>query len=194
MTHGGKMQGIRVLVTGSGTGIGRGVALEFVREGAAVALHYAHSDADAHSAVDEIRRAGEKAEAFQADLADIDHGRTPPSKAIEFLGGLEGLVNNAGITMNKPFLEVTPEQYDTLKDVNIPGMFFVTQSDAPAMIDHGRVAIINLTSNHAFSGMTDHTVCAGTKAVIVAFTRVIALEMVPHDIPCYHDCAGWILV
>ena len=104
MTHTRRMEGKRVLVTGSGTGIGRGVALEFAREGAAVVLHYAHSEAGAASAVDEIRSAGGTAEVFQADLADIEQVRALASQAIDFLGGLDVLVNNAGITMNKPFL------------------------------------------------------------------------------------------
>ena len=125
MTHSRKMEGKRVLVTGSGTGIGRGVALEFAKEGATVALHYAHSGAGAASAVDEIRDAGGKAEAFQADLADIGQVRTLASQAIDFLDGIDVLVNNAGITMNKPFAQVTPEQFDTLYHVNIRGMFFL---------------------------------------------------------------------
>ena len=70
-----RMQGKRVLVTGSGTGIGRGVALEFAAEGASVVLHYAHSEAGARSAADEIRGAGGKAQAFKADLADLDQVR-----------------------------------------------------------------------------------------------------------------------
>ena len=138
MTHTRRMEGKRVLVTGSGTGIGRGVALEFAREGAAVVLHYAHSEAGAASAVDEIRSAGGTAEAFQADLADIEQVRALASQAIDFLGGLDVLVNNAGITMNKPFLQVTPEQFDTLYDVNIRGMYFLTQAAVPTMIEQGK--------------------------------------------------------
>ena len=137
MTQSRRMEGKRVLVTGSGTGIGRGVALEFAREGAAVVLHYAHSEAGAASAVDEIRSAGGTAEVFQADLADIEQVQGLASQAIEFLGGLDVLVNNAGITMNKPFLEVTPEQFDTLYNVNIRGMYFLTQAAVPTMIEQG---------------------------------------------------------
>ena len=141
--NGGRMEGKRVLVTGSGTGIGRGVALEFAKEGAAVALHYAHSDEGARSAVNEIKRAGGEAEAFQADLGDLEQDRALAAEAIEYLGGLDVLVNNAGITMNKPFLQVTPEQYDTLYNVNMRGMFFVTQSVAPTMVEQGCGAVIN---------------------------------------------------
>ena len=194
MTHTRRMEGKRVLVTGSGTGIGRGVALEFAREGAAVVLHYAHSEAGAASAVDEIRSGGGTAEAFQADLADIEQVRALASQAIDFLGGLDVLVNNAGITMNKPFLQVTPEQFDTLYDVNIRGMYFLTQAAVPTMIEQGSGAVINLTSVHAFAGMTEHTIYAGTKAAIVGFTRVLALELATKGVRVNAIAPGWILV
>ena len=194
MTHTRRMEGKRVLVTGSGTGIGRGVALEFAREGAAVVLHYAHSEAGAASAVEEIRSAGGKAEVFQADLADIEQVKELASQAIEFLGGLDVLVNNAGITMNKPFLEVTPEQFDTLYNVNIRGMYFLTQAAVPTMIEQGSGAVINLTSVHAFAGMTEHTIYAGTKAAIVGFTRVLALELATKGVRVNAIAPGWILV
>ena len=194
MTHTRRMEGKRVLVTGSGTGIGRGVALEFAREGAAVVLHYAHSEAGAASAVDEIRSAGGKADVFQADLADIEQVQGLASQAMDFLGGLDVLVNNAGITMNKPFLEVTPEQFDTLYNVNIRGMYFLTQAAVPTMIEQGSGAVINLTSVHAFAGMTEHTIYAGTKAAIVGFTRVLALELATKGVRVNAIAPGWILV
>jgi NAD(P)-dependent dehydrogenase (short-subunit alcohol dehydrogenase family) len=186
------MTGKRVLVTGAGTGIGRGVALEFAAEGAAVALHYAHSDAGARSAVGEIRAAGGKAEAFGADFNEVDAARDLAGRAIEFLGGLDVLVNNAGITMNRPFEQVTPAQFDLLYHVNVRAGFFLTQAALPAMPAGG--AIINLTSNHAYFGMTEHTVYAGTKAAIVAYSRVLALELAPRGIRVNCIAPGWILV
>ena len=189
-----KMEGKRVLVTGAGTGIGRGVAQAFAREGASVALHYAHSEAGARTAVDEIRGAGGQAEMFKADLADIDRVRGLAAQATDFLGGVDVLVNNAGITMNKPFEQVTSEQFDTLFHVNIRGMFFLTQSVVPGMIEQGQGAVINLTSVHAFAGMTEHTVYASTKAAIVGFTRVLALELAPKGVRVNAIAPGWILV
>lgn len=137
MTDMRRMEGKRVLVTGSDTGIGRGVALEFAREGAAVALHYPHDGADAYTAVEEIRGAGGKAAAFKADFNDIAQARALVPHALEFLGGLDVLVNNAGITMNRPFEQVTVEQFDLLYNVNIRAMFFVTQAAVPQMIAQG---------------------------------------------------------
>jgi NAD(P)-dependent dehydrogenase (short-subunit alcohol dehydrogenase family) len=194
MSQDAKVQGRRVLVTGSDTGIGRGVALEFAREGAAVALHYPYDQAGARAAVGEIRQSGGKAEAFRADFNDLAQVRALAAQAIDFLGGLDVLVNNAGITVNVPFEKVTVEQFDTLYHVNIRAMFFLTQAALPAMIARGQGVVINLASVHAFAGMTEHTVYAGTKGAIVAFTRVLALELAPKGIRVNAIAPGWILV
>jgi NAD(P)-dependent dehydrogenase (short-subunit alcohol dehydrogenase family) len=176
-----KMKDKRVLVTGSGTGIGREIALEFSREGAAVVLHYAHSDKGASSAVAEILKAGGKAKAFKADLAEVEQAKTLARQAIEFMGGLDVLVNNAGITMNMPFEKVTPEQFDALYKVNVRGQFFLTQAALPALMEsHG--AVVNLTSIHAFEGYIEHSVYAGTKGAIVAYTRQLAIELAPKGV------------
>src|SRR5579872_4423758 len=109
MNNEGKLAGKRALVTGSGTGIGRGIALEFARQGADVVLHYGHSAAGAQSAVEEIKAMGRKAAALQANFENPDEAVALGRGAMDFLGGIDCLVNNSGITMNKPFLKVTRE-------------------------------------------------------------------------------------
>jgi len=194
MSDNGKMAGKRVLVTGSDTGIGRGVALEFARAGAAVALHYPLEPVGAQTAVDEIRQAGGQAAAFHADFNDVAQVRGLAAQAIEFLGGLDVLVNNAGITMNLPFEQVTVEQFDTLYHVNVRGMFFLTQAALPALSAQRQGVVINLSSVHAFAGMTEHTVYAGTKGAIAAYTRVLALELSLKGVRVNAIAPGWILV
>ena len=120
----GKMEGKRVLVTGAGTGIGRGVALEFAKEGAAVVLHYSHSGAGAESAVQEILKAGGRATAMNVDFSLVEPVKQLAKDAVDFLGGLDVLINNAGITVNIPFEDVLPpEQFDTLF-TSISGLSF----------------------------------------------------------------------
>jgi len=176
MEQNSRMKGKRVLVTGSGTGIGRAVASEFAREGAAVALHYSHSEQGAVSAVREIQQSGGKATAFRADFTKLEETKQLAEKSIEFLGGLDVLVNNASITMNLPFEEVTPEQFDTLYNVNIRSPFFLTQAVLPALVSSSG-AIVNVSSIHAFEGYPGHSVYAGTKGSIVAYTRQLAIEL-----------------
>ena len=176
-----KMPARRVLVTGAGTGIGREVALTFARGGAAVVLHHAHSGEGAASAVDEIRKAGGAAVAIKADFSRVDEATRLARQAVQWLDGLDVLVNNAGITMNLPFEKVTPEQFDTLYHVNVRAPFFLTQAALPALIE-SRGVVINITSIHAFEGSPEHSVYAGTKGAIVAHTRELAIELAPKGV------------
>ncbi|MBI4025023.1 MAG: SDR family oxidoreductase [Verrucomicrobia bacterium] len=189
-----RMEDKRVLVTGAGTGIGRGIALEFAREGAAVALHFSHSGAGAQSAVEDIVQKGGRAKAFRADFNDADQARALPGKAAEFLGGLDVLINNAGITMNQPFLETTVEQYDTLFNVNIRAMFFATQGAAAIMIPQGGGGVINISSVHAYGAMVEHAVYASTKTAIVGFTRTLSVELIQKGVRVNCIASGWVLV
>ena len=175
------MKGKRVLVTGSGTGIGREVAMEFVRRGARAALHYSHSRDGAASALEEIRKRGGVAEAFAADFNRVEEVRKLGHDALAFLGGLDVLVNNAGITFNMPFEKVTAEQFDTLYHVNVRAQFFLTQTVLPALIEQ-RGVILNLSSIHGMLGCPGHSVYAGTKGAIIAYTRELAIELAPRGV------------
>ena len=189
-----KMSGKRVLVTGSGTGIGREIALEFARQGADVAVHYSHNDAGARSAVAEIHALGRRAEAFQADFKDAAQVRALGQDAIKFLGGVDCLVNNSGITFNQPFLKVTEEQFDTVFDVNIRAQFFLTQVIADDMLKRGRGSICNITSIHGLAGAPEHSVYAGTKGAIIAYTRSLAVELAHKGIRVNAIAPGWVTV
>ncbi|MCC7261833.1 MAG: SDR family oxidoreductase [Candidatus Latescibacteria bacterium] len=171
-----RMTGKKVLVTGSGTGIGREVALEFGREGAEVVLHYSHSKEGAASAVEQLHQLGVRAAVFQADFARVEEVRRLGQQTLEFLGGVDALINNAGITMNRPFEQVEPEQFDRLYQVNVRAPFFLTQTLLPALVA-SRGAVINLSSVHAFEGYPEHSVYAGTKGALVAYTRELAIEL-----------------
>jgi NAD(P)-dependent dehydrogenase (short-subunit alcohol dehydrogenase family) len=173
------MNGKRVLVTGAGTGIGKGIALGFARAGASVALHYSRSARGAMEAVEEIRRAKGTAAAFAADFRSRSDVRALAREALSFLGGLDVLVNSAGITMTLPFEEVTDEQFDLLYAVNVAAPFFLTQALLPALRASKAGAIINITSIHALEGYPEHSVYAGTRGAIVAFTRELAIELAP---------------
>jgi NAD(P)-dependent dehydrogenase (short-subunit alcohol dehydrogenase family) len=189
-----KMEGKRVVVTGSGTGVGRGIGLEFAKAGAAVVFHYSHNVAGAESAVQEILDAGGKATAVNADFNEVEEARKLGKEAIEFLGGVDVLINNAGITVNIPFLKVRPEQYDTLYNVNCRSPYFLLQTITPTMAEQGGGVVINVSSGHAFAGFREHSIYAGTKAAILGYTRTLSLELAPMGIRANTLALGWVRV
>ena len=173
-----KMKGKNVIVTGSGTGIGKEIALEFARSGANVVFHYGHSADGAKGGVEEAKKLGVKSTSIRADFSKLDDVLKLAEEAIAFLGHVDILVNNAGITFNKPFLNVEPEQFKKMYDVNIGAQFFLTQTIVRNMIELDKGgAVCNITSIHGVSGAPEHSVYAGTKGAIIAYTRALAVEL-----------------
>jgi NAD(P)-dependent dehydrogenase (short-subunit alcohol dehydrogenase family) len=190
----GNMKSKKVLVTGAGTGIGRGIALEFARAGADVVLHYSSSSSGADSAVEIITAMGRQAKAIRGDFRKIEAVMETARGALDFLGGLDILINNAGITANAPFEEITPELFETLLNVNLRAQIFLTQAVLPAMIARGKGAVVNLTSIHAYAAMTEHAIYAATKGAIVSYTRVAALELIQKGVRMNAIAPGWVFV
>ena len=189
-----KLAGKRALVTGAGTGIGRETAVEFARQGADVVLHYAHHDEGAHIAEEQIKVLGRRSMSLQADFAKIEEVTRLASEAVKFLGGIDCLVNNAGITFNKPFAEVTAEQFDLLYHVNVRAGFFLTQRVAEDMLSHGGGTVCNITSIHGLSGAPEHSVYAGTKGAIISQTRSLSVELAHRGIRVNAIAPGWVTV
>jgi NAD(P)-dependent dehydrogenase (short-subunit alcohol dehydrogenase family) len=195
MANEGKLAGKRALVTGSGTGLGREIALEFAREGADVVLHYSKSAKGAHSSAGQIQAMNRRATVFQADLSRVEDCFDLVDKAAEFLGGIDVLMNNAGITAARNFLDVTPEDFNLLYNVNVRGQFFCAQQAAKHMLgQENKGVIINMTSIHGCSGFTDHSVYDGTKGAIWSWTRELAVELAPRGIRVNGVAPGWIVV
>jgi NAD(P)-dependent dehydrogenase (short-subunit alcohol dehydrogenase family) len=194
MSNEQRFAGMGALVTGAGTGIGREIAREFARQGADVLLHYAHSREGAASAAAEIQAMGRKAEMIQADFDSVEQVLALAERAIALLGRVDCLVNNSGITFNRPFLRVTPEQFDRLYHVNVRAQFFLTQRIAEHMIARGGGAVCNITSIHGLQGAPEHSVYAGTKGAIIAYTRTLAVELAWRGVRVNAIAPGWVTV
>src|SRR5712691_10082401 len=173
MTAAGPLAGRLALVTGAGMGIGQGIALELARQGAQVAVHYAHSEQGARDTVDAITRLGPRAVAIYGDLGQVGACVWIVDEATRSLGGLDILVNNGGVTRADDFLRTSEAVYDEVFNINMRGYFFCAQRAVQHMSERGG-AIVNITSVHGFAGFPRHAAYAATKGAINAFTRQLA--------------------
>jgi NAD(P)-dependent dehydrogenase (short-subunit alcohol dehydrogenase family) len=190
----GRLADKKILVTGAGTGIGRQIALEFALQGADVVLHYSHDSSGAESALKEILSLGRHASIVQTDFNDADAADKLADAAQRFLGQIDCLVNNAGITFNSPFLNIKSEQLDVLMNVNFRTPFLLTQRISAGMIQRGEGAICNISSIHGLQGAPEHSAYAATKGAIIASTRALAVELGHKGIRVNAIAPGWITV
>ena len=171
-------------VTGSSRGLGKWMALALAKAGADVAVTYSKSAEEAEKVASEIRGMGRKALVLHLDsgeISSIDQMRRSLEK--EF-GGLDIMINNAGVNRMKPALEVTPEDFDFICNVNLKGVYFCSQAAARLMISRGGGKIVNISSAAAFlvrKGIPI-SVYAATKAGIVMLTKSLAAEWAEHNI------------
>jgi NAD(P)-dependent dehydrogenase (short-subunit alcohol dehydrogenase family) len=189
-----RLQGTKALVTGSDTGIGREIGLEFARQGADVVFHYVQDDSGVKTALKEVEALGRKVSAFQADFDSLAQVKRLADQAGEFLGGVNCLVNNAGVTMNRPFLKTTPEQFEKMFNINFRGQYFLTQRVVESMLQKGGGVICNMSSVHGLQGVPEHSVYAATKGAIIAYTRSLAVELAYKGIRVNAIAPGWVTV
>jgi glucose 1-dehydrogenase/3-oxoacyl-[acyl-carrier protein] reductase len=176
------LAGKRALVTGAGLGIGQGTAVALARLGATVAVHYAHSVEGARETVAQIKGRGGAACLVQGDLQRVDECIRVVNEAVDAMGGLEILVNNAGVSLARSILETDETTYDTMFDLNMRGFFFCSQQAVRHMLGHGVGSIVNITSVHAAAGRPNNAAYAATKGAIVSFTRALAVELADQGI------------
>lgn len=178
----GRLEGRRALITGADSGIGAAVAIAFAREGADVAMNYLpQEEEDAQHIADVIREAGRTAVLLPGDLADADFCRRLVEDAVDGLGGLDALVNNAGRQIAVESLEeIDDQQWVDTYAVNIHAMFRITQ----AALTHlpAGATIVNTTSIQAYDPSPTLVDYASTKAAINNFTKGLAQQLAPRGI------------
>ncbi len=174
--------GKKVLVTGAGTGIGKGIALCMARSGAEVVFHYHSSRTGAEEAVDMINKNSGKAYILQADLSVPEACAELVEKASSLMGGLDVLVNNSGVTSPMGFTEVTLEKLNAIYSVNFQSYFFCSQQAVRELLKARGGVIINISSVHGFAGVPDNSAYASMKGAINALTRELAIELAPEHI------------
>ncbi|GAA2908265.1 NAD(P)-dependent oxidoreductase [Actinoplanes cyaneus] len=173
--HGtGRLDGKRAIITGGDSGIGRAVAIAFAREGADVLISYLpEEEDDARETAQLVEKAGRKVVTAPGDIRDEHHCADIVAKAVNDLGGLDILVNNAAYQMSQDsgLLDITTEQFDRVMKTNLYAMFWLSKAAVPHMRPGS--TIINTASIQAYDPSPNLLDYATTKAGIVAFTKAL---------------------
>jgi 2-deoxy-D-gluconate 3-dehydrogenase len=172
-----------VLVTGAGSGIGKAVAIAAAEAGAdCVPCELPGKMSDLDSVCAQIEEQGRKAFPLPLSLPDLDSIDKMVDEAVKEMGRIDILVNNAGINIPRDALEVSEEDWDSVIDVNLKGLFFVSQRVARKMVTTGGGKIVNIASQNGVVGYYKRAAYCSSKAGVVNLTRVLALEWAEHKI------------
>ena len=176
-----RLAGKVAVVTGAGSGIGRAIAVLFAREGASVGAVDVN-DAGAEATVQAIREGGGEAMAIHADVSRVEDVRRMLATTAERYGGLDVLVNNAGIAVVKTVYETTDDDWRRVLGVNLDGVFYGTREVIPYFRQRGGGAIVNVASVHGMATGTAIAAYAASKAGVIGLTRASALDLARENI------------
>ena len=167
----GRLTGRRIVVTGAGSGIGRESARQFAREGAQLAL----LDLDEKAAKETAAETG--GHVFAVDVTNAADVESVISRAADAMGGIDGLLNSAGILSMKKFGEIVPDHWRRVVEVNLTGTFLVCQAALPHLLKAPNAAIVNIASGQALLPSLTGSAYGASKAGVMMFTKSIALEL-----------------
>jgi glucose 1-dehydrogenase len=175
-----RLIGRKALVTGSSKGIGRGIATRLAMEGADVVINYNTDPKGAEEALAEVEALGRRGAIIRANLETVAEVRDLVARSAEALGGLDVLVNNAGVEKHAAFWDVTEKDFDAVLNVNLKGLFFATQ----AFVQHRLAArgpgkIINISSVHEDLAFPNFAAYCASKGGVRMLTRTLAVELGP---------------
>ena len=182
MTTATELAGKVALITGASRNIGRAIALSLADAGAAVAINTRASRDDAEKVAQEVRGAGGQAEVFVADIADAGAVKAMAEGVIRRFGRIDILVLNASVRTEKPFLELSYEEWRVPLAITLDGAFYCAQACLPAMIKAGGGSIVTLGGMMALSGAKRRVHGAVAKHGLVGMTRALAREFAEHGI------------
>jgi 3-oxoacyl-[acyl-carrier protein] reductase len=181
------------LITGGSRGIGKSIALYFAELGANIAITYSRSADAAEQVVNEAKSKGVKATAYQADAVDFNAADNVISSIVKDWGGLDVLINNAGITRDNLILRMTEEQWDEVISTNLKSVFNYCKAAAKPMMRNRGGSVINISSVVGISGNAGQCNYAASKAGIVGFTKSYAKEFASRNIRANVIAPGYIL-
>ena len=169
------LTGKRVLITGGASGIGAATAARFLEEGSAVCV----LDRDAKGRQQIQRQLPDLAGTVDADVSNLKQVQAAFADAVNIMGGVDVVINNAGISIRHNFLDITPEEWDKVIAVNLTGVFYVAQTAARHMWERGVGVILQTASTNGIMGYPYYADYNATKAGVIELTRSMALELAP---------------
>ncbi|MFZ0802449.1 MAG: SDR family oxidoreductase [Terriglobales bacterium] len=165
----------RVLITGGASGIGAATASRFLEEGSVVCV----LDRDAKACAQIQKQLPGLAGTLAADVSDLKQVQSAFAEAVQIMGGVDVLINNAGISIRHNFLDITPEEWHKVMAVNLTGVFYVAQIAARHMWERGSGVILQTASTNGIMGYPYYADYNATKAGVIELTRSMALELAP---------------
>jgi len=170
------------LVTGSGRGIGRAIALHFARKGADIVVNFFRNHAPAEETAHEIEALGRRALLVKADVGELDDLDRLFDEIEETFGGLDIFIHNAASGYNRPVLEQKPKGWDWTMNINARSLLFAAQRAVPLMEKRGGGRIVSISSPGSSRVLPDYVVVGASKAAIESLTRYLAVELAPKNI------------
>ena len=181
-----------VIITGASRGIGKGIAQVFARSGANVAFTYSSSEGPALELENELNTLGVKAKAYKSNAASFEEAAELVASVLEDFGGVDVLINNAGITKDNLLMRMGEEDFDKVIEVNLKSVFNMTKAIQRTFLKQRSGSIINMSSVVGVKGNAGQTNYAASKAGMIGFTKSVALELGSRNIRCNAIAPGFI--
>jgi len=188
----GLLSGKTAIITGASKGIGKGIAETFAKQGANVAFTFLSSVEKGQALEHELQQYGTKVKGYRSDASKMEDAEALVAQVVEDFGGVDVVVNNAGITKDTLLMRMTEEDFNRVIEVNLNSVFNMTKAVQRTFLKQRSGSIVNISSVVGVKGNAGQSNYAASKAGIIGFTKSVALELGSRNIRCNAIAPGFI--